>query len=252
MSSKFAQINADAIFDKRLGHHHIRMLAALGYYGGNKFKGCWPSYKKLGKELGIAKRTAMEYIKFLCDLGYVEKVSRVRDDGSQSSNNYRIVFVLDASGEPDEGWLEDDAKGSPHGELPADPPLQVPADPHSEPPPHPKEPYKLEPDKKNHINKSKPKLMTIDQWEESVGAKLSTIMLLSWMQAKSLNPEIIHVLIEEFRIEMVGKGKQYADFRAAFQTYLTKGYLSRTLISCRTINTTTRDGTTIYNRGGGL
>ena len=79
-------------------------------------------------------------------------------------------------------------------------------------------------------------------------------MFAPWIRKKLLCPILIGKMIEEFRTEMIGKGKQYADFRAAFQTYLTKGYLSRSLSNCLLANSPHRsqDETIVYNRGGAL
>jgi len=72
-------------------------------------------------------------------------------------------------------------------------------------------------------------LLTLAQWEAQVGGQLSIGMLTGWTNAKRLDSKEVAQLIEEFRTEMVSKNKLYADFKAAFQTYLTKGYLSKTL-----------------------
>lgn len=74
-----------------------------------------------------------------------------------------------------------------------------------------------------------PNLLSLSQWEAQVGGQLSIGMLTGWTNAKRLDSKEVAQLIEEFRTEMVSKNKLYADFKAAFQTYLTKGYLSKTL-----------------------
>lgn len=81
-------------------------------------------------------------------------------------------------------------------------------------------------------------LITLEEWEEKNGV-LGVYHLKSWADAQLLDPVLISGMIREFRIEMISKGKQYANFRAAFQTYLTKGYLSKKIDACKAKETTT-------------
>jgi hypothetical protein len=69
--------------------------------------------------------------------------------------------------------------------------------------------------------------MTLQQWEETKGVILNPSMLKGWITQKGFCTTLISQLVEEFRTEMLGKGLRYADFVAAFQTYLNKGYLSK-------------------------
>ena len=73
--------------------------------------------------------------------------------------------------------------------------------------------------------------MTIDEWLEHNGS-LFTPSMFTWIKAKNLDRVIISDLIGEFQDEMRAKGKQYANFAMAFQTYLRKGYLSKPLSAC--------------------
>ena len=68
--------------------------------------------------------------------------------------------------------------------------------------------------------------MTLMQWEEKQGKRLDVRHMLEWIEKNQYSIPVIHQLIEEFRIDMLSKGKEYACFRAAFQNYLNKGYLS--------------------------
>lgn len=75
--------------------------------------------------------------------------------------------------------------------------------------------------------------MSLEEWETAVGSKLDHRMMSDWIKSKGLNEIVVMALIVEFRIEMQAKGKKYADFKAAFQTYLTKGYLSKPIDQCK-------------------
>lgn len=69
--------------------------------------------------------------------------------------------------------------------------------------------------------------MTLQAWELARGQELHWVNLERWAAQKQFCEMSIRLLIEEFRTEMMGKGLRYADFVAAFQTYLNKGYLSK-------------------------
>lgn len=88
-------------------------------------------------------------------------------------------------------------------------------------------------------------LVTLEQWEEinsSLAFPRNNVM--GWARSKSLDPDKVMSMVHEFRHEMQAKGKQYANFRMAFITYLTKGYLSLKLSQCHR-----EDTTTIQTRG---
>lgn len=78
-------------------------------------------------------------------------------------------------------------------------------------------------------------LMTLTVWEAKNGP-LAWPMLRDWATHKKLCPKTVEELVDEFRREMLSKGKEYADFVATFQTYLNKGYLSKKLPQVLWIN----------------
>lgn len=79
-------------------------------------------------------------------------------------------------------------------------------------------------------------LMTLPQWEAKVYGPLNVGIMDTWSTQKGLCKRLLAELIEEFRTEMVSKNKEYADFSAAFKTYLNKGYLSKTLEQAKLAN----------------
>lgn len=98
-------------------------------------------------------------------------------------------------------------------------------------------------------------LCELPEWEEKMGCQLNSSMISSWCLEKGLYHPTITRLIEEFRIEMISKGKEYADFKSAFQTYLTKGYLSLTLAGAQATSKREAmaiDSTNVNRRGGDL
>ena len=106
------------------------------------------------------------------------------------------------------------------------------------------------PAKPRKITNSKT-LMPLEDWEAANG-QLRTNMLTDWVKARGLCPVMVAQMIAEFRTEMMAKGKQYNNFKAAFQTYLTKGYLSKPLTACTLERSTFKAQTVIETRGGTL
>lgn len=94
-------------------------------------------------------------------------------------------------------------------------------------------------------------LQTLQQWETANGHRLQLSDLIFWVESKGYSIPVINELIEEFRAEMVSKGKHYADFAAAFQVYLRKGYLSVKPNDQR-LMFKPAEGVVINRRGGGL
>lgn len=237
MSSKFSIIPADAIFDERLQAGHLRMLAALSYYGANRERGCWYSYKKMAEQLDTTKRTVMDYIKHLCDLGYVEKVPQTREDGSSSTNLYKIKYLMEINTGDGEPKQHPTSSQNSTGD--------------GEPKAHPH----IEPDKDlpKPNNKNKKGGLSIDEWEAEVGSPLRIEMIAGWVKEKGLCPKVIAELIEGFRIEMQGKTLKYADYRKVFQTYLTNGYLRKTFEQCLfSKQPRAQAGVTTLNRGNSI
>ncbi len=51
---------------------------------------CWPGIKSIAKDLGLSRSTVKRAVKDLEKHGYLEKEPRYRDNGSLTSNLYRI------------------------------------------------------------------------------------------------------------------------------------------------------------------
>jgi DNA-binding transcriptional ArsR family regulator len=59
-------------------------------YGG--MDAIFPGIKTVAEELGISRRTVEHALSRLKEAGAVEVINRFRDDGSQTSNEYRTYF----------------------------------------------------------------------------------------------------------------------------------------------------------------
>lgn len=88
---------------------------------------------------------------------------------------------------------------------------------------------KLATPKKIRNTSTKAQLYTLQEWEKLWCGPLNVQLMDTWATEKVLCKRQLAQLIEEFRTEMMAKNKMYADFKAAFQVYLTKGYLSKTI-----------------------
>ena len=74
-SGHFSIILATAIFDLRLSHADVRVLAALGAYA-DKNRRCWPATSTLANKTGMSERHARTSLRNLENTGYVETESR--------------------------------------------------------------------------------------------------------------------------------------------------------------------------------
>ena len=51
---------------------------------------CWPGIKSIANDLGLSRSTVKRAVKDLEKHGYLEKEPRYRDNGSLTSNLYRL------------------------------------------------------------------------------------------------------------------------------------------------------------------
>src|SRR5262249_41807982 len=90
-SGRLVVVPARALDDARLRPAAFRVLCALSTYGDRDGR-CWPSLRSVGKRLGIRRRAVQRQIRELGELGYLEIVPRSRENGSTTSNGYRLLF----------------------------------------------------------------------------------------------------------------------------------------------------------------
>ena len=65
-------------------------LMALADCADDKGFDCWPSVKHLAEKVGVSDSTIRRKIKELTESGYLQVQSKSREDGSQTSNYYRL------------------------------------------------------------------------------------------------------------------------------------------------------------------
>ncbi len=92
-SGHFSIIPTAAVFDHRLSHADVRVLAALGAHA-NKERRCWPATTTLANETSMSERHARTSLRNLENIGYIETEGR-----PGQSSMYRIPRNQ-AAGEP--------------------------------------------------------------------------------------------------------------------------------------------------------
>lgn len=263
MPSVFSWIEAIQLSTLKPTTRHV--LLNLASYMDKHGKSCFPSIDEQAKTTGLSKKAIIDHVNHAIEAGFLVKrlhryagqqwrrseyfavypKSATLKHEDHYSENYEEIIPSEGgerrTPSPQKGGERHSKGGEPKGE-------KVVYDVHSN--------YPLNyPENKPVKIYKKTSLVTLEQWEEKIGAQLNATMLASWCREKGLFHPTITRLIEEFRIEMMGKGKQYADFKSAFQTYLTKGYLSLTLIGAQNLckrESQAMAGTTINRRGGDL
>jgi hypothetical protein len=90
-NARFCIIPARALADKRLNRTDIMVLNALGMFG-DKEGWSFPSIGTIAQLIEAHRTSVSKAITNLAACGYVEVRRQYRDDGSQTSNEYRILF----------------------------------------------------------------------------------------------------------------------------------------------------------------
>lgn len=109
----------------------------------------------------------------------------------------------------------------------------------------------LTPEPKKPRVKKPSTMVTLMQWEETQGKRLDVRHMLAWVDKHGYDIPAMVTLVEEFRIDMLSKGKEYVDFRLAFQNYFNKGWLSLKPDSPK-VKRANQTGTNFDRRGGSL
>lgn len=116
-NQRFAILQARAVSDKRITHSQFRTLAALGMYG-DKNGWCYPKLQTLADSLGKTRQAVSSDLQQLETLGYVQIQKQYREDGSQKSNLYRLIFdTNDGGGQADIDGGQAAAEGGSSSEV---------------------------------------------------------------------------------------------------------------------------------------
>lgn len=77
---------------ERCKDNEIVMYLALGKYKDNSDNTCYPSINRLAEDTGKSRETVKRALKGLIDKGAVVRTVRKKDDGSNLSNVYELIF----------------------------------------------------------------------------------------------------------------------------------------------------------------
>ena len=80
------------IFELKLKPRDFTVLACLVKHSNSDCT-CFPSYRAIAKECSISQKTVGQSLKVLSNKRLIEILNRKRDDGSKSSNLYRINLL---------------------------------------------------------------------------------------------------------------------------------------------------------------
>lgn len=225
MTTRFSFIPEAVILDGRLTAQEFRTYASIAFFGANKQDGCWPSNSKLAAMLAIDRRSIRRHITNLVKYGHLTREKRARDNGSSTSNTYRITIVIDTGQDEigNEGGVGQDCpRGWDSSVLGGWDGRVLPKNETN------KEQYK-----ENNKNIKKSVKVSLEQWEKSVGGVLCVEHVKSWVDGNKLDHQKIKMLIIEFRDRMVANGNQYANFAAAFKDWMRRGFLSKKIVDAR-------------------
>lgn len=83
-----------AMFDKRMTPMSLLVLGMLCTYADRE-GWCFPSQSTLSKLLGISRRTVNRHVGNLTKWGYLTSEQRTRENGSLTSNLYRVMYDVE-------------------------------------------------------------------------------------------------------------------------------------------------------------
>ncbi len=82
----------NVIFELKLKTRDFTVLACLMKHSNNDYT-CFPPYRTIAKECSISEKTVGQSLKILSNKRLIEISNRKREDGSKSSNLYRINLL---------------------------------------------------------------------------------------------------------------------------------------------------------------
>lgn len=90
MKGVIAVTNFRNIYSSDLSHRARAVYMYLKDRSGRKGQ-CWPSVKTIAAELGLSRSTVKRALDDLCRAGLITKEDRWRENGSLTSNLYRLL-----------------------------------------------------------------------------------------------------------------------------------------------------------------
>lgn len=92
----FSMVPEALTFDPNLSAWAVRVFTALHRYGQDP-SSCYPKYCTLAERLGTSKTTVRDAVRELEKAGWVQRFPRYLADGSQTSNGFLLIAVLETA-----------------------------------------------------------------------------------------------------------------------------------------------------------
>jgi len=221
MSSNFVMLPAAALSDPRIAPQVLRTLAFISLHSSSKDKTSYCSYQTLAAEIGISRRLVISYINTLCECNYLTRRERTRENGSNTSNRFKVEFDTELT----------ISSGEAEHHQPVKPGITTPGEAGL----HPQEELdhaSVSNQNKKYIKKSSQKI-SLAAWEKNIGAELCPQMMKKWLQENRISEMVAKDLVTDFRERVGASGTLFADFTLAFQNWLRRGFLMLTLDAAR-------------------
>lgn len=122
-SGQYSIVPARAVEDQRLGNAALRVLCCIGTYADRAGR-AHPSVRTIAARLELCRSTVAEHLQELLHLGYLEIRRRVRPDGGNAANEYRLLFDPALFRSQSEGQATEHGSSLPLADAPT-PPLPV-------------------------------------------------------------------------------------------------------------------------------
>lgn len=195
-------------FEQQIESSMMKLLLLCFANYATEYGTAWCTIPRLQTMTGMNERTILKWIRELETLGYIS------DTGKREGETSRIkVYKLVAFQTHSKMQVLDKGGNTCKNEGGNTPILSK----------SPCTPYIDKP--KINLKAKKSNLMTLAQWETKMGCQLCIQQMAQWGKQKNLNPKKVADLIEVFRTHCTANASMFADFVAAFQNWVNRGYL---------------------------
>lgn len=221
----------EAIQKSNLAPTTRHILLNLSTYMNDKGGCCFPSIELQAADTGLSKKAVIQHLQKAVDSGFLFKSQHGYAGQQWKRNEYRAIFPSEVTlyGRAD-AHADDKAEGG----YRSSPPSQEGGYPEGEKVVTHGNTNSPENSPEIKINKKKPrKLVSLEEWEKEKQTPLCMQMMTGWVREKNFNPQLIREMIEEFRTRMFASDNRYADYKAAFQDWFNRGFLSKKPEQCK-------------------
>ena len=109
------------IWDSNLTSTQKFILFAYDSYGDSQGESIYPSYNTIATKTSYTRRTVIDTVHKLCELGVMGKLHRLKDGGGMTSNRYKIYFQKLAGSDRNSPGSDPNSPGSDRNSPGSDP-----------------------------------------------------------------------------------------------------------------------------------